>query len=88
MYSITQFRASDRHPFGMLAHFESYGNESESLLCYFLNQCVESGSWITIQLNHEQPRMVSRGLLEDLGERKYRLTDAAKALLLRYFPAP
>jgi hypothetical protein len=79
-----EFTKPDNHPFGMLQGFAN-ASQKESLLAWMLSQCIEAGDWIDIPCKHDHSAMVAEGLLEQTGERIYRLTKKSKGLLYAHY---
>ncbi len=82
---VELFNTPDRHPYGML---EGYKNaaEKESVLALILKKCIEVSSLTNPVITvHLHPAMVEDGLLEEAGDRQYKLTKKAIGLLWAYY---
>lgn len=80
------FRTPAAHPFGMLAGMGlSHNHECETFLAWMLIQCQERGEWAVITTQKTHPTLVSAGLLAEMGERQYQLTQKAKGLLYSHY---
>ena len=77
---ISDFIEPKSHPFGMLSGY-SHASEKESVLAFILSECVKAGDFVAVQTVHDHPTMVTDGLLEEAGERQYKLTKKAIGLL-------
>ena len=86
MLKPSDYHKPDRHPFGMLAGQRlSHTSEAEWLLTWMLVQCQEKGSWAIISTDYTHPGLVDAGLLEEVGDRQYRLTRLSRGLLYAYY---
>jgi hypothetical protein len=86
MIKPSDYGTPDRPPFGMLANYGfSDTSQAESFLVWMLVQCQEKGDWGVVQTNKIHPTLVAKGLLEEAGDRQYRLTRLAKGLLYAYY---
>ncbi len=77
---ITDFEKPTKHPYSMLEKYQN-AHEKEEILAYMLNRSIEQGSFEPIKLKYEHPTMVSDGLLEEKGEKVYKLTKKSIGLL-------
>lgn len=77
------FNVPKEHPFGMLAGLglSPHTNECESVLAWLLSKSIEQNSWEAITTTHYHPKLVQAGLVEEIGEKQYKLTIKAKGLL-------
>ena len=79
--NVNDFNVTDRHPAGMLKGV-SHAFEKECNLVIMLNRAIEAGDiHAVIEMKHDHPTMVSDGLIECVGEKKYKLTTKSIGLL-------
>lgn len=85
---ITDFERPEQHPYSMLLGMELINtHQAESLLAWMLVECIDASKWITIQTKHDHGGLVAAGLLREVGERQYQLTERAKGLLYGCYAA-
>ena len=78
--NITDFEEPKAHPFDLL-HGYNNAYEKEGMLAFLLSKCIQAGKFKAVETIHSHPTMVDDGLLEQVGERKYKLTKKAIGLL-------
>lgn len=78
--NIKDFNAPTAHPFDLLPGYKN-AYEKESVLQYILSRCIEAGEFIAVETIHDHHTMVTDGLLEEIGDREYKLTTKAIGLL-------
>lgn len=78
--NIADFNTPTQHPYGIL---RGYGraHEKEMVLAIILKKCIEAGGFVAVETVHNHPAMVRDGLLEQVADRRYKLTPKAKGLL-------
>lgn len=76
----TDFEYPEQHPYGMLYGYQN-ASQKESVLAIILRQCIEAGEFVAVETTHSHPAMVEDGLLEEVADRKYKLTTRAIGLL-------
>jgi len=84
--SATDFLIPHFHPFGMLEGIQYDLSQKEQLLALMLKNCIETGDLSAIynsKYNHST--MVADDLLEEIGEKQYRLTKKSIGLLYGYY---
>jgi hypothetical protein len=80
------FNVPKQHPFGMLTGLGlSNTSECESMLVYLLSKSIEQGSWDAVTTTHKLPKLVQAELVEEIGERQYKLTIKSKGLLYSHY---
>jgi hypothetical protein len=73
------------HPYGMLEGY-SHACEKETVLRVILEECIEKDDLdATVEMRFSHPTMVTDGLLEEVGEKQYKLTKKAIGLLYSQF---
>lgn len=78
---ISDFIEPKVHPYGMLQGY-SHASEKETILMLLLRYCVAEGDLTAArELAHSHPTMVTDGLLEEVGEKCYKLTKKSLGLL-------
>lgn len=83
--NINGFEVPTKHPCGMLEGFHlEHTYQSESLLAWMLNKCIEAGDFISVRTKFRHPGLVKAGLLEEDGD-GYKLTRKAKGLLWAWY---
>lgn len=81
MLTIDNFTEPKDHPYGLLQGY-SHASEKESILALLLTHClVEKDLYASKEFVYEHPTMVEDGLLEQTGNRTYRLTKKSIGLL-------
>lgn len=79
--NTNDFKKPDAHPYGLLSGYTN-ASEKENVLAWMLVDCIEKGSLETVHdSKHSHPTMVEDGLLEEVSERKYKLTKKSIGLL-------
>lgn len=84
---INQFEKPSANPWGMLENYTN-ASQKESVLVFILTKCIEAGEFVPIETKHSHPTMVKDGLLEEVDERRYKLTKKAIGLLYGYYGKP
>jgi hypothetical protein len=80
------FNTPKQHPFGMLAGLGlSHTSECESMLAWILIKCIKQNSWDAVATAHSHPSLMQAGLVEQIGDRMYKLTTKAKGLLYSHY---
>lgn len=81
---ISDFVKPTEHPFNMLRGYEN-AYQKESVLAFVLSKCIDAHDFAAVETKHEHPTMVEDGLLERVGERKYKLTKKSIGLLYSHY---
>lgn len=78
----TDFKQGElEHPYGMLQGYTN-ASEKETILALLLEYCTSVGDLnASKKFTYFHPTMVEDGLLEETGEKEYRLTKKALGLL-------
>ena len=78
---INSFNEPIEHPWQMLEGYK-HATEKETLMSLILSECIEAGDLDkVIMTEYSHPTMVDDGLLERVGEKRYKLTRKGKGLL-------
>lgn len=83
---IKSFVKPEEHPGGICRGYDN-AYEKESVLAFILSQCVEAGGFGPVETKYAHPTMVSDGLLEEVSERRYKLTKKSIGLLYGVYGA-
>lgn len=78
---INSFNEPTEHPWQMLEGYK-HATEKETVMHIVLKGCFEAGNLDEpVTTKHSHPTMVDDGLLERVGEKRYKLTRKGKGLL-------
>lgn len=81
MLTINDFEIPTQHPYSMLQGY-SHASEKEEILALLLIWChTENDLQASKVFIHSHPTMVEDGLLEETGEKTYKLTKKSIGLL-------
>jgi hypothetical protein len=84
--NLQDFNTPKQHAFGMLAGLGlSHISECEAVLDWILIKCIEQNSWDAVTTRHNHPNLVQAGLVEEVSDRKHKLTTKAKGLLYSHY---
>ena len=81
MLTIDNFNEPTEHPYELLQGYSQAG-EKETVLMLLLQYCYAEGDlYAAKEFQYSHPTMVEDGLLEEVGERTYKLTKKSIGLL-------